>query len=94
MTTITKMILTCFGCPSQWDGWDEDGAYFYFRFRHGYLRVDAHDPDGRATTIFGKEIGDGMDGIMGYEALKFHLDGVLELPETETSSYLDKETAS
>jgi hypothetical protein len=89
MTTITKMIETCGGCPSQWDGWDEDGAYFYFRYRWGYLRVDSHDPDGRPTTIFGKEVGDGMDGVMSYEALKFHLEGVLELPETE--SFPDQE---
>ena len=84
MITITKMIESCGGCPSQWDGGDGEGAHFYFRYRWGYLRVDAHDPDGRSNMIFGKEVGDGMDGIMSYEALKFHLNGVLELPATET----------
>jgi len=93
MITITKMIETCGGCPSQWDGWDEGGAYFYFRFRHGYLRVDAHDPDGRPYTILGKEVGDSMDGIMGYEALKFHLEGVLELPDTESLPDQDEQAS-
>lgn len=84
MITITKMTETCGGCPSQWDGWDKDGVYFYFRFRWGYLRVDSHDPDSRETTIFGKQIGDGLDGIMSYEALKFHLKELMEFPNTET----------
>jgi len=94
MITITKMTETCGGCPSQWDGWDEDGAYFYFRYRWGYLRVDTAPtekdwtyggtPSGKCETIFGKQIGDGMDGIMSYEALKIHLNGVLELPDTDS----------
>jgi hypothetical protein len=90
MNTIVKMTQTCCACPSQWDGWDESGAYYYFRYRHGYLRVDAHDPDHRATTLFGKQIGDDMDGFMSYEALKSHLNGVLEFSDTE--SYEDRAT--
>jgi hypothetical protein len=23
-------------CPSQWDAWDEEGNYYYLRYRHGY----------------------------------------------------------
>ena len=84
MITIVKMIDICGGCPSQWDGWDEDGAYLYFRYRWGYLRVDTHDSDNRATTIFGKQIGDDMDGFMSYESLKVHLKELLELPDTDT----------
>jgi hypothetical protein len=93
MITIVKMTETCGGCPSQWDGWTEDGAYFYFRYRWGYLRVDSHDPDNRATTIFGKQIGDELDGCMSYEALKFHLNGVLDLPETESYEDRAKQTS-
>jgi hypothetical protein len=108
MITITKMTETCGGCPSQWDGWDEDGAYYYFRYRWGYLRVDRSpteedwdsplavaygaEPSGKCETIFGEQVGDGFDGIMSYEALKGHLTNLLKLPETDT--YRDMETTS
>jgi len=108
MIIITKMIETCGGCPSQWDGWDKEGAYYYFRYRWGYLRIDKSpsekewvsglsiafgaDP-GPTETIFGEQLGEGMDGILDYSDLKEHLKGLMELPDTE--SYEDeKEEAS
>lgn len=84
MIQITKMVETCGGCPSQWDGWTEEGKYYYFRFRWGYLRVDEHDPDGRSSTIFGEQIGDEFDGIMSYAALQEHLRGTVCLPINQT----------
>ena len=84
MIQITKMVETCGGCPSQWDGWTEDEKYYYFRFRWGYLRVDAHDADGRSSTIYGKQIGDEYDGIMSYAALQEHIREIMNLPINET----------
>jgi len=32
---IIRAVQTCIACPSQWDLWDEEGNYYYARFRHG-----------------------------------------------------------
>jgi hypothetical protein len=32
---IMKAVQTCVACPSQWDAWDQDGNYWYLRYRHG-----------------------------------------------------------
>lgn len=37
--TIIKMVMTCCGCPTQYDAWTEDNKYIYFRLRHGYLKI-------------------------------------------------------
>lgn len=76
---IVKMVRTCVACPSQWDGWDENGTYFYFRYRHGILRVDREEERG----VSKKEIAQGPDGFMTYDELKGHLKDVMDLPEQE-----------
>lgn len=30
---IARAVMTCSGCPSQWDSWDIDGNYWYLRYR-------------------------------------------------------------
>lgn len=97
MINIVKMVETCGGCPSQWDGWDDQGVYYYFRYRWGFLRIDkapkqeewvsglavAYGADpGPTETIFGEQIGDGMDGIMSYEELDRAVAGFMKLPVT------------
>lgn len=32
---IVRAVQTAMACPSQWDAWDEEGNYYYLRFRHG-----------------------------------------------------------
>lgn len=76
---IIKIVRTCAACPSQWDGWDKDGTYFYFRYRHGVLRVDREEE----RAISKKEIVQGPDGFMTYDELKDHLKDVMDLPEQE-----------
>lgn len=105
MIQITKMVPTCFGCPSQWDGWDDEGAYYYFRYRWGYLRIDkapkqeewvsglavAYGADpGPTTTIYGEQLGDGLDGILSYSDLQEHVRDIMCLPIQET--YEDDES--
>lgn len=36
MVTITRAVCTCLACPSQWDAWDEQGNYYYLRYRNGH----------------------------------------------------------
>lgn len=35
MITIVRVVETCVACPSQWDGWDTEGKYYYLRYRFG-----------------------------------------------------------
>lgn len=48
---IVKAHQTCYACPSQWDAWDEEGNYWYLRFRHGYGSASP-DIDGPDTYTF------------------------------------------
>ena len=36
---IVRAVQTSLACPAQWDAWDEEGNYYYLRFRHGYGSV-------------------------------------------------------
>lgn len=32
---IVRAVQTAMACPSQWDLWDDQGNYYYARYRHG-----------------------------------------------------------
>lgn len=32
---IVKALRTSLACPSQWDAWDDQGRYYYCRYRNG-----------------------------------------------------------
>lgn len=73
MTTITKLEQTCAACPSQWEGKTSDGDYVYIRYRWGYLSVTLYAIDKllvHGKQIFGKAIGEDLDGAMSFEELK------------------------
>jgi predicted metal-binding protein len=69
MIIIKKMIKTCHACPSQWDGWDGDNEYYYFRFRYGNLTVQ----DEAGTYVYSETISDSFDGTLSFEQLKSQL---------------------
>jgi hypothetical protein len=110
MINIVKMVETCGGCPSQWEGWDDEGAYYYFRYRWGYLRVDTAPtekdwdsplalaygakPTGKCETIYGEQIGDDMDGFMTYSDLTEALKSIVNLPANFEYPNYDEEEAS
>lgn len=58
---IVKAHQTCYACPSQWDAWDEEGNYWYLRFRHGY--GTAEDCGGTAQFFFDAD-SNGLDGVI------------------------------
>jgi hypothetical protein len=33
--TLVRTVQTSVACPSQWDAWDEEGRYYYLRYRSG-----------------------------------------------------------
>lgn len=69
--TLVRLVLTCPACPSQWDGFDAAGNYYYIRYRGGWLAVEkaatrAEWWHGRSATIFTLDHRDGLDGAMDH----------------------------
>lgn len=63
MLRFTKLVRTCSACPSQWDAYDEDGRYYYIRYRSGWLTVGpsaGRDYD----EVYAERIGGEYDGSM------------------------------
>lgn len=55
---LVRVVETCAGCPSQWDGWDAAGQYYYMRYRHGQGTVHAEPgPDPDTWTTFPANLG-------------------------------------
>jgi len=77
-----KLIQTCEGCPSQWEGYTDKNEPVYIRYRWGYLSVEIDDKE-----IFGKNIDAEFDGILSFEELKQKLKGRLDVEEAD----IDKE---
>lgn len=67
---LVKIEQTCTACPSQWDAWDEDGEYYYIRYRWGYLYVCKGEVMG--PFVWEGSIGDGLDGFMTTEEMLAH----------------------
>lgn len=97
MINIVKMKEICFACPSSWEGWDEKGMYYHFRYRWGTLRVDqaisledwqspvslsfGATPNGKCETIYEEQLGDNLDGFMNYETLRGTLHNEFVFPD-------------
>lgn len=84
---VAALKRTCLACPSQWEGTLEDGRAVYARYRHGELSIGVGDDIDEAVrnarsdvALYAEEIGDGLDGFMGFEELKVKLCGILEFP--------------
>jgi len=67
MIKIKKLEQTCYGCPSQWEGEDNERNYIYIRYRWGTLRVDYKE---HFNTIFTINLDkNGWDGIIEEEEM-------------------------
>jgi hypothetical protein len=40
---LVRAVQTSIACPAQWDAWDEEGNYYYLRFRHGCGEVHQYE---------------------------------------------------
>ena len=76
MIEIVELERTCFQCPSQWEGRDREGYPIYIRYRWGYLSIRRGDKGKSVNSavcgeeIFGKHIGDSMDGKISFGGLR------------------------
>ncbi len=95
MARITKMVRTCFAAPSQWDGWDEEGFYYYFRYRGGSLTVEkcstlgVDDYVGNSASfefLIQEDVPTFDDSYLTLAQLKEIVGTRLELPEKEVGS--------
>ena len=64
---IKELKMTCGACPSQWEGFFEDGGSVYIRYRWGYLSVE--DTPRGELAYFGRQVGDGFHGVMTTEEM-------------------------
>lgn len=74
MTVIVRVVETCPACPSQWDAWDDQGRYWYLRYRHGRGTAEIQPgPDTSAWSDKPPEI--------AFETGRGRLDGFMDLAE-------------
>ncbi|WP_231978137.1 hypothetical protein [Streptomyces sp. TLI_053] len=65
--TLTRVVQTSGGCPSQWAAWTARGHYLYLRYRHGKGTVEQHPSedvgswDGEESRLW-TSWDDGTDG--------------------------------
>lgn len=62
---LVRIVQTCCACPSQWDAWDEEGNYYYLRYRFGHGTVDKGSVRGELIASF--TYGNDLDGSMRIE---------------------------
>ena len=62
---LKNITCTCHACPTQYEGQLKNGKHVYFRFRHGYGRIDV---DG--TTIHTFTGINGEDGVLPEDRVK------------------------
>jgi hypothetical protein len=67
---VNNLVQTCFACPTQYEGYTEDGRPVYIRYRWGYLSICIGKVGGNVYNavdgeeIYGEQLGDGLDGTL------------------------------
>lgn len=74
---VTEIVMTCNACPSQWEGKTECGHMVYIRYRWGWLSVrispiKTNNVEDAVVgiEIYGEQIGNDLDGSLGYEEMR------------------------
>lgn len=65
---LKEIECTCSACPTQYEGYLQNGKYVYFRFRHGYGRIEVDDKIIHEFTGI-----DGEDGILSEKRVRQEL---------------------
>lgn len=82
---VERIEKTCDAVPAQWEGITADGDWIYFRYRWGRFSIALWSDESGAdwTDIYWAQIGDDLDGSMGYAKLRKTVPPWVTLPETE-----------
>jgi hypothetical protein len=78
---VKHLEMTCWACPSQWEGETVDGQSIYIRYRWGHLTCHVPYPDSYGLyrePLYTKQIGDPMHGVLDWDEMKSYLADVLE----------------
>ncbi|MBF6358176.1 hypothetical protein IU449_27135 [Nocardia higoensis] len=67
MTVIVKAKHLCYGLPSAWDVWTEDGEHFRFKYRYGTAQVYVRATGGMLSLESAVRLGDRLGGITTLE---------------------------
>lgn len=62
---VVSFKMTCGACPEAYEGFLDDGKWFYFRYRHGSASVSVGPPEedyGWASLRAKQHYGDPLDG--------------------------------
>jgi hypothetical protein len=85
-TRVSKLIQTCNGSPSQWEGLTDDGQFIYVRYRWGCLSIGSGKTMDEAVenvnNLFEKSLGHKGDGSLEYAELREATMGVVDWPES------------
>jgi hypothetical protein len=83
---IVKAVQTCSACPSQWDAWDDQGNYWYLRYRWGEGTaqiLSGPDADISSDPELSFSYGDSLDGSISLH--EFCYRAGIELVSGDTS---------
>lgn len=86
---VASYTMTCFACPTQYEGRLRDGRWFYFRLRHGAARLGIGPDEGEAhEDSYGRsaDVSDRFDGVASEGEFKeLFMDLITEYPPKEGS---------
>jgi hypothetical protein len=88
---FTEVEQTGNYCPSQWDAWDENGNYYYIRYRFAWLTVYVTEPtvvdfdsglikisDEIGRCVYHERHGvNQFDGVMTTDEMLSHIEGLV-----------------
>jgi hypothetical protein len=87
MIVVKEIEQTCEACPSQWEGYSDDGRSIYVRYRWGFLSVRIGSPGDksefagvRGKEILHKKLGDSYHGFLSYEDLVKAASEIIQFP--------------
>lgn len=87
---INDLTCTSDACPTQYEGFLDDGRMVYIRYRWGYLsiRVSLNSTENvmvavSSPEIYGEQLGDCLDGHLDHERLIEILNNIEYPPSKE-----------
>lgn len=95
---LIRVVQEGIAAPSQWNAWDEDGLYYYLRYRHGKGTVHQEPSEDTGTWSYNNEsmvryfkYGDELDGYLTLkhfaELADIDISGVIEYRKLDAGDH-------